>query len=322
MHITLEQLLAPYQLGIVCSTALVGYDAKNYKIEDSAGRKFVLKHYLESSNFAAVESESKIVQGIGSTLSFKVPLNVLVKGDNIQRYGDQSFSRLIHYIEGKLLTEIKHSNLLLNNFGQAIAELDLALKGVRNPLIEERKNHWDLQYCLINRPKIKHITEPDRCWLVEYYLDQFEKFVLPHLSSLRFSIIHGDLNDWNILTDGNKITGIIDFEDISYAPLVNELAIALSYIMFGKKNPLEAGKSVIQGYHSIYPLTENEIRLLFYLIPARWATSVIHSAEKKAMGNDGDYILINEKLAWELLERWKYLDSAEVHNIFLRAAGY
>lgn len=318
----MEELLKNYDLEPTEIKKLEGYGGLNYHIKDKDNNHWVLKHYKNPSELALIQAESEILNTISGKLFFKIPTNDPSKQTSVHQYADKSFSRLLPYIKGSLLSKVKHSPGLLYNFGKSIAELDRSLKGIRNAEVESRKFVWDLQYCLLNRSKIKYITDPSKAKLVEYYFDLFEHFVLPELANLRYSIIHNDLNDYNILTDGNKITGVIDFGDISYAPLVNEIAIALAYIMMGKEKPFETAHQVIRGYQTIFPLNEEELKLLYYLIPARLCTSVCNSAEFKAKGKDTEYIVVNEKPAWALLEKWISYNPLMVKNLFLKAAGY
>jgi len=317
----MKELLKYYHLEPTEITKLEGYGSLNYHVKDKDNNHYILKHYTDPSELALIRAESEIINTISGKLPFKIPANSPGKQTSVYQYADKSFSRLLPYIKGSLLSKVKHSPGLLYNFGKSLAELDRSLEGIRNAEIESRRFVWDLQYCLLNRSKIKYITDPSKAKLVEYYFDLFEHFVLPELADLRHSIIHNDLNDYNILTDGNKITGVIDFGDIAYAPLINEIAIALAYIMLGKEKPFETAHQVIRGYQSLYPLNKEELNL-YYLIPARICTSVCNSAEFKAKGKDTEYILVNEKPAWAFLEKWIGYNPIQIKNKFLKAAGY
>ncbi len=320
--ISVEHLLQSYNIAPVRIDKLEGYISHNYKIQTEENEFFVLKHYPNVRELELIQAENKILDEISPKLPFQLPISLNRKGKAIHEHNDQTFSRLVPFIEGQFLDEVRHSDTLLFNFGKAIAELDVSLKDKRSSAIESRKLLWDLQHNLLNKSKAKYIQEPEKRKLVEYFFDQYEQFVLPHLQDLRYSIIHGDLNIQNVLTDGKIITGVIDFGDICYSPLVNELAIALSYIMFEKKNPIQAAKKLIEGYQAIYPLTEKELKMIYYLVPARLCVSLCSSAVAKAKGEDTEYILISEKPAWSLMEKWITINPVWVQEQFLEAAGY
>ena len=60
------------------------------------------------------------------------------------------------------------------------------------------------------------------------------------MKECRKSVIHGDANDYNILVKGSTVAGLIDFGDMHYTHLINNLAINLAYMMMGKEAPFAA----------------------------------------------------------------------------------
>jgi len=119
-----------------------------------------------------------------------------------------------------------------------------------------------------------------------------------------------------------KISGILDFGDMVFGITAAECAIALAYIMFNKKDPIEAGIWLLKSYHKEYPLERREVELMPNLVIARLCQSVLSSAYSSAQDPDNAYISVSEKDAWVLLE---YLLSRPMHHIrarFLLACGF
>lgn len=91
-----------------------------------------------------------------------------------------------------------------------------------------------------------------------------------NLQELEWGIIHGDLNEQNLLIDQSgricdwKLAGIIDFGDAHRAPVIFELAILCAQIMLGcmSMDPFCAPAHIISGYETIRPLTDMEMKLL------------------------------------------------------------
>ena len=303
-----------------------GYGSANYRIKAVDGKQYVLKHYTNVEEKELVKAENKMLSIYGSGRSFEIPKVYLnEKQKRLTENADGSFSRLLSFIEGDFLAEIELTNELFFSLGKCMGELNRAMQTERNSAIEARKTIWDLQYFLLNEPKATFIDNPAQKKIADYFLDQFRQFVLPELPTLRHQIIHNDWNNWNVLANNinnGKVTGVIDFGDICYSPLIHELAVALPYMMFEKENPIAAACEVIKGYHQELPLTEQELKLLYYLIPARLTTSVCNSAEAKTQATDTEYILISEKPAWKLLERWIEFNPIDVQNQFLNAADF
>lgn len=176
---------------------------------------------------------------------------------------------------------------------------------------------------MLNKIKIKHIKDPSKRKLVDYFFDQFEHYVLPKQDDLRHAIIHGDLNENNVLVKNNDIVGFIDFGDICYSPLINEIAIAITYIMLlNEKDPIVKACEVLKGYHAVTPILEEEVALIYYLIAARLCVSVCNSSEAVAKGGDTEYILINQKPAWNLLEQFISINPIGMTNQFLIALAF
>jgi Ser/Thr protein kinase RdoA (MazF antagonist) len=119
--------------------------------------------------------------------------------------------------------------------------------------------------------------------MVRRVIDNFAAKVMPRLAQVRSQVIHNDLNLHNVLVDaddGTRVAGVIDFGDMVVGPLVFEPAIAAADIWIGKDNPLEAASTVIGAYHQVLPLREDEIALIYDLLLARNAISVVICARR------------------------------------------
>ncbi|MDX2444251.1 MAG: hypothetical protein QNK30_10685, partial [Bacteroidales bacterium] len=187
----MKHFLQSYSITPVEIVKLDGYISSNYKIRSNKNELFVFKHYTDLAELELIHAENKLLEEISPDLSYQIPEAIDRGGLTVHQHDDQTFSRLVPYIEGKFLDEVEHTNELLYNFGQAIAEMDLALEGKRISVIESRKLIWDIQHSLLNKSKANYIHESDRRKLVDFYFDQFEQFALPKYQNLRYSIIHG-----------------------------------------------------------------------------------------------------------------------------------
>jgi Ser/Thr protein kinase RdoA (MazF antagonist) len=90
---------------------------------------------------------------------------------------------------------------------------------------------------------------------------------LPHL------VIHGDYHAGNLLFDGDRIVGLVDYDKVSWQPRVAELAEALIYFASPRPGHLqhlvypgylvwEPFTRFVQNYACIISLEENEARVL------------------------------------------------------------
>ena len=302
---------------------LAGYVSENYRISDQDGKHWLLKIYRDESEKSLIETENNILVELQNKLNVELSNPIANRnGEYITSLSDGSFCRLLTYIEGTLLLHSDLSSTLLRDFGHQAAQFDIALLDQINPMIAAKVDKWDLKYFSLSKKDVHHIAEPSERKIVDYFIDQFDAHVNDHIQSLRHSVIHNDLNDQNILVEKGRIKGIIDFGDMAYSPLIFESAIAMTYIMLSAEEPVNAASIFLQAYHQSLPLSEQEVRLLYYLVAGRLCTSVISSAKAKAEGVDNDYVLSSEKSSWKLLHYWITQNPIGITNDFLKATDY
>ena len=137
---------------------------------------------------------------------------------------------------------------------------------------------------------------------------------MPRIPSFRRGIIHGDFNGLNIIMDkkqGNdsyQVTGVIDFGDSSENCTIVDLGICLPYIMLENMSPkhfsnaIEFVGPVIQGYHSVLPLTPDEFDSLYYLALARCVQSAIMGTHAFKAEPWNTYLLTTPEKAWTVID--------------------
>lgn len=305
-------------------TRLDGYDNENYRIGTSSG-DFVLKIYPETYESAEIlENENEILIGLAREQPGLYPVpQKTIEGKFLVRSGrkEKRLIRLLSFLEGTCLGDSEYTPGMLYSFGQTLAGLDRFLQSYNNSAIRARRSAWDLQYFHLNQKKLALIENPADRKLVEYFFLQTEEFAAPFFAELRKSTIHGDANEWNVLAANGRISGIIDFGDLCYTPLINELAIALAYASLFVREPVTDLLPLVRGYHEVLPLEEKELELLYYLIPLRLCISVCHSADARRTKPGNKYALISEKRAWKVLRRWIRLNPLDVEDKFRRGTG-
>lgn len=323
----MEHLLAKnYKLINPKIKKLVGYDSVNFKVE-TGSEKFILKIYPnEKEKIDFAEAENEVLLHLQKNENNKFPTPIKNNNDefltSFKVENSAKTARLLTFLEGDFLGDAEHSLELFESFGKFLAEMDLNLKDFQNYVIAARQNKWDLQYFLLNEKYITHITNPAERKIVAYFFLQYKQNVLPLLPSLRKQIIHGDANDWNVLTQNGTVSGIIDFGDVCFSQMINELAIAITYAIMGKDEPIKWAVPIISSYHKILHLEEKEIDILYGLVAARLCTSVCNSANEKIENPENQYTQISEKPAWDLLKKWVAINPVFARNEFRKAAGF
>jgi 4-aminobutyrate aminotransferase-like enzyme len=194
---------------------------------------------------------------------------------------------------------------LLNQLGRQVGALDTGLAGFTHPALD-RSFKWSLSEAGWIRPHLS-LLDGTRHHIVAGICNTFEARLQPALAGLPSVPIHNDINDYNILVarDGAgepRISGLIDFGDMTAAPAVCELAIAGAYAVLDQEKPLDALAALMAGYHAAHPLSDKELALVWPLLLTRLAVSVVNAAMMKRERPDDPYVVISEAPAWRFLE--------------------
>lgn len=307
---------------------LYGYVNLNWLvIEKNSRNKYVLKVYKEEDSIPLIEAETKILKKLTKWMPEAFPMPVpTTDGKFLISFQSENneirYARVLRFVEGKFLADVGENPKLLASLGTFLAELDLHLLDYRDPVLEARQYRWDLQHFLLNEKLVEFIPDASKRKLVKYFFLQFKDIILPVLPGLRKSVIHSDANDWNILVQNDRVSGIIDFGDFAYTSLINELAIGITYAVFEAEDPVASACMVIRAYHQVLPLEEIELELLYYLIATRLCISVCNSSYSKQQDPKNQYLTISEKPAWNLLEKWFTINPLYATDQFGLAAGY
>nr|XP_028600452.1 hydroxylysine kinase isoform X1 [Podarcis muralis] len=223
--------------------------------------------------------------------------------------------RLLSYLPGKTVATIHMSPPLLYELGRMAARMDKTLtEKFQHPLARSLHRGgfiWNLANVPLLEQYIHALGRSEYLDAVKWAIDQFRRKIVPNLHSFRPCIIHGDLNDHNILVDTDftspkrsqyRVSGILDFSDMNYGCYVFEVAILIMYMMIESKDPLSVGGHVLAGYESIVPLTEEERDALFLLVSGRFAQSLVMAAYTTLLQPENEeYLMTTSKTGWKHL---------------------
>ncbi len=240
--------------------------------------------------------------------------------------GNERFLRLLTWVPGRVFAKVKpHTPELLESLGAACGKMCHALQDFDHPGAH-RWIKWDVAQTAWTEEYLTKINGTDRQATARYFFDLFQKNVAPQLGSLRRSVIYNDANDYNVLVNNDlqnpKVKGVIDFGDAVHTCTVTDLAIAIAYAVLDKPRPLDAAVHLVRGFHQEFPLTEEEVAVLYPLVAARLLISVTVSAINRHEHPENEYLLISERPAWDLLEKWRDIPPALAHFTFRHACGW
>ena len=195
-------------------------------------------------------------------------------------------ARLFTFLPGQVTANTALTTEAIWSHGQITARLGRALRGFFHPAADY-EILWDITHLPRLRPLLTHLSDGPRKAQVEWVLDRFQELVAPALPGLRAQVIHGDMSLDNVLLgDDLRVSGIVDFGDMTHAPLVCDLAVAVADVLHGREDAIEAAGALIGGYVSVTPLEDEEAGLLADLVAARLATEITVTAWRQRLYPD------------------------------------
>ncbi len=296
----LELLEGEYDLNILAKT--------------DDGRGFILKVMRAgcSSDFIDMQVQALThMKRLDETLPFPAVVPTL-SGQKILECSDGRGGRrlvwLLERLSGDCYARCAPKSLqLIRDLGQLVGRSDAALKTFAHGFLA-RDFKWNLTEAGWVAEHLDIIDDTARKELLQEIVDQFD-MALPSLRDLPFQAIHNDVNDYNVLVTGQlneprAISGILDLGDMCTAPRICDLAIAGAYIVLDHDQPEVALAALVEGYHTVNPLTPEELDLVWPLLRMRLAVSVVNSTLTAVDNPDDPYVTISQAPAWRFLEAY------------------
>ncbi len=304
---------------------LNGYENENYLVT-AKDAQYIFKTYPSTKNtFSLINAECLALIHLQQKGGCKTPIPIpFISGEYVKTIhinNQEKCCRMLSFLPGSFLGDIKPNKSLMANLGAFLADLNQKLDGFHSDAIRARNYDWDLQNLTLNRKHISAIPDPKQRRIVAYFFQKFDLLVSPYVPELRKSYIHSDFNEWNVLAEGDQALGLIDFGDIVYSPLINEVATALCYLSYDKDTFFDWTTPFLKAYHKIIPLKKKEIGLLYYLIATKLCISVCQSAKARLLQPENKYASVSENNAWKMLHKLLILNPISVENHFMQALG-
>ncbi|MFH6942816.1 aminotransferase class III-fold pyridoxal phosphate-dependent enzyme [Flavobacterium sp. FlaQc-50] len=307
--------------------SLNGYDELNFLLSNDQNEKYILKISNESHSFPFLEAQVKIIRHLSQSNMADLFQHFCLnkEGEELTKIEKDSkiyYLRILNFLEGTFWVEKEHKpNSLFHNLGSFLGNMDKALQDFSH-LAMHRSYTWDISRASEANDGLKYILNHERRRIASYFLLQFDTEIVPKIHQLRHAYIHNDANDYNVLVQEDKISGLIDFGDMVFTALINNLAIACTYAMLDQEDPLACAALIVAGYHKAYPLTEQETDLLYYLIAGRLCISVTQSAYNASLDSDNEHHFITERPAWDLLYQLIKINPIKAQDTFRKACGF
>lgn len=308
-------------------TPLPGERDRNFLLEAPEGRLYVVKVTSPDEPDAQLDFETRLTAWLAGDPHVPVP-RIVPTADGALRVRHRKGAadwrvRVLEHVPGRVFAEVRpHGAGLLEDLGRRAAQLALRLADCPHAPSARPGFVWSLAEAGSVMEAALGLHDGARRDLVEACLTAF-RAAESASAGLPLQVIHGDLNDHNVLVDdAGRVTGILDLGDAHQAPAVFDLAITLAYAVLGQSDPVLAASHVVRGYHAVRPLEERELDVVFPLLRARLAASVSIAASRRKGAQPVDpYLLVSEASAWNCLEATATIPSGLARGFLRHACG-
>ena len=207
--------------------------------------------------------------------------------------------RILFFVEGDMYALVKHNESLEKSLGAMLGNLSSELKNLNKPAAF-RNFEWDPSNVLWLKKDLNLFNGAKKNILINN-INEHNFFVQNNKKKLRYSLTHGDANNYNLVVKKNKVVALLDYGDMIYAPTINDLAIALSYALMNKSDLYSSLVNIVTAYHDKFKISFDEIFSLMTLVKARLSITVIMAEKQKKKFPNNNYLSISENDAWKLL---------------------
>ena len=270
-------------------TRLTGERDENFRLTADDGAEYVLKiaNPAESPLETDLQTAALLhIEKTDPTLPCPRVLRARTGGTYVgfvDECGAPRTARVVTYLPGQLLGASARSQRQRSACGRLGARLTLALRGFEHPAAR-RAIVWDLRHSGHMRWLLEELPRFPYQSAARGLLERLVPCIESQLPQLRQQMVHNDLNPLNILvdpTDEERVTGVIDFGDMTHTALIADVAVcAAELIPPDCSDPKEAHESILDvtsAYHACVRLLQEELALLGALVAARLLmTLVIH----------------------------------------------
>ena len=296
---------------------------QNFRLHTADGTQYVLKIANAEEDPAAIDFENAVLEHI-HTVAPTIPIPRIVAStanENVVIHpfkGVNYLVRCLTWLSGECVDDVASTFDLRKQMGVELATLGRALRGLFHPAAR-KPLLWDIQNLAELTPWIADIEDASTRAFCTTFVTRFAENTLPKLAGLRCQVIYNDMHGGNVYVNNDaprRISGIGDFGDTLYGPLICDVAVAAAYQLSMGDDPLNDVIEFVQAYNSITALEREEIDLLPELITARLVTMLAIAAWRvRRYPENRDYILGDTGAATRGLE---VLSAAPTHKFARR----
>ncbi|MCC3373086.1 phosphotransferase [Cohnella sp. REN36] len=272
----------------------------------SAGKQWILRIYETHRDPGKIRFEHEVLLALaGSALTFGIPVpRRNAEGETFVPLQDGSgrYACLFAYLEGE--RPDGQSPRTAYAVGEAVGQLSDALRGVSPQVSPAYPPYYELDKahpsCSLARVAAFCVDPPQTLRHLRGELATLADGLarlradLPAMRSLPHQLVHGDINDSNLLAeleDRHRIAAVLDFEFCTRDVRAMEPAVVISG-MLGQEGGRDAITAFARGYASVVRLGSAEADAIVPLIRLRKLDVFVHFLGRYLDGVDGADVLL------------------------------
>ncbi|MBU9711555.1 phosphotransferase [Evansella tamaricis] len=281
-----------------------GYNNSTRILERDA-KKYSMRIYETHKDESKVRLEHEVLLKLNDIhdLPFRVPVPLTKDGSSFLRLPSNKIGCIFNYIEGE--NPVFDTKDVLFSYGESVGHLMDALGSVEleqpviyRPYYEIEHTHPSCPISKVeawcsNPPKPFITFKKELSWIATQLTD-FKRGI-PKIKTLPHQLIHGDLNESNVLGNGQQtIHAILDFEFATRDVRIMEVAVCISEILSKETNEtvfLNKIHHFFSGLSTNTSLLDEEMVALPVLIQLRRLDVFVHFLGRYLDGVDDSSIL-------------------------------
>jgi|TARA_Y100000034_G_scaffold52609_1_gene64611 Ser/Thr protein kinase RdoA (MazF antagonist) len=265
-----QRIANNYRLGKIKKVIYLseGWVNWNFKLETDNGNYVVQFVKYDKWKIKKMMVQFKLLKFLGNTkkdFPYKIPVPIKnIRKNYLMKHKNKSLW-VYDYIEGQ--TKKKLTKKEFQEIAKAMALYHKYIFHFKEePLGKYSNFNWIIEkYETLSKKKIKN--KLDRLFVEnsDFFLSILKK--LKKLDYGKMIFTHSDFNNHNILFENGKLVGILDFDNLEYAPKIKDIAIGLTRGKYGSSEWDNKKKKIfINTYKKINLLSKKEESLLIPIL--------------------------------------------------------
>ncbi len=295
----IKEIAEKYNLGNVIKVKVIsgGWVNHNYNFKTDQGNFVVrvLGRELTIKRRKRLFLEFKVLNYLNkNSFPYEIPNPLYSTKDNYLEKVNKKNIWVYKTINGKVVRSLNKAQL--KNMVHSLAYYHKHIKGFPLKNKKEKNETIGLKNKFIEMKNVKPKNKSDILMLKN--LDMMIQ-ILEKVKSKKFEenllLIHLDYHKKNILFKDDKVIGILDFENLTLAPRIRDIAYLIkATVNYGKNKFIKKANYIIREYDKINPLSKNEKNDILLILARDSCVMFDYFYKSKSLiVLDGDYLCLN-----------------------------